>query len=86
MFEFSEVTLQELEMLAVEGIPAIAGYSRLLDAIPLFARRRASGTCPRSEAINRELIWFSFINPPNGVDDMDDAVRAIEKVYAAHLR
>lgn len=70
-----------VEMLAAEGIPAIAGYRRLLDAIPLFARRRAPGTCPRSEAINRELIWFSFINPPNGVDDMDDAVRAIEKVF-----
>jgi len=71
-----------VEMLAAEGIPAIAGYRRLLDAIPLFARRRAPGTCPRSEAINRELIWFSFINPPNGIDDMDDAVRAIEKVFA----
>jgi len=71
-----------VELLAAEGIPAAAGYARLLDAVPLFARMRAPGTCPRSEAINRELMWFSFINPPNGVDDMDDALRAIEKVLA----
>lgn len=69
-----------VESLAAEGIPAVAGYARLLDAIPLFARLRAPGTCPRSEAINRELLWFSFINSPNTIDDMDDALRAIEKV------
>jgi dTDP-4-amino-4,6-dideoxygalactose transaminase len=69
-----------VEMLAAEGIPSIAGYPRLLDAIPLFAKKRAPGTCPRSEALNRELVWFPFINPPNGVEDMDDAVRAVEKV------
>jgi dTDP-4-amino-4,6-dideoxygalactose transaminase len=69
-----------VELLAAEGIPAVAGYARLLDAVPLFARLRAPGTCPRSEAINQELLWFSFINPPNTVDDMDDALRAIEKV------
>lgn len=66
-----------VELLAAEGIPAVAGYARLLDAVPLFAR---PGSCPRSEAINQELLWFSFINPPNTVEDMDDALRAIEKV------
>lgn len=71
-----------VEMLAAEGIPAVAGYARLLDAVPLFARMRAPGTCPRSEEINRELMWFSFINSPNDTGDMDDAVRAIEKVLA----
>jgi dTDP-4-amino-4,6-dideoxygalactose transaminase len=69
-----------VEMLAAEGIPSIGGYARLLDAVPLFARRRAPGTCPRSEALNRELMAFTFINSPNDADDMDDAVRAIEKV------
>jgi len=69
-----------VELLAAEGIPVVAGYPRLLDAVPLFARMRAPGTCPRSEAINRELLWFSFINPPNGLEDMDDVVRAMEKV------
>ncbi|HKS24401.1 MAG TPA: DegT/DnrJ/EryC1/StrS family aminotransferase [Thermoanaerobaculia bacterium] len=66
-----------VELLAAEGIPAVAGYARLLDAVPLFAR---PGSCPRSEAINQELLWFSFINPPNTVEDMEDAIRAIEKV------
>lgn len=69
-----------VEILAMEGIPSIGGYPRLLDAVPLFARKRAPGTCPRSEALNRELLWFTFINPPNGAEDMDDAVRAVEKV------
>src|ERR1051326_1461814 len=67
-------------MLAAEGIPLAGGYSRLLDAIPLFARKRAPGTCPRSEALNRELLWFSFINPPNDSRDMDDVLTAIRKV------
>jgi perosamine synthetase len=44
--------------------------------------RYGTGTCPRSEALNRELLWFPFVNPPNSVDDMRDAVRAIEKVFA----
>jgi dTDP-4-amino-4,6-dideoxygalactose transaminase len=69
-----------VEMLAAEGIPSIGGYARLLDAVPLFAKKRAAGTCPRSEALNRELLWFTFINPPNGANDMDDAVRAVRKV------
>ncbi len=69
-----------VELLAAEGIPVVAGYPRLLDAVPLFARMHAPGTCPRSEAINRELLWFSYINPPNGAEDMDDVVRAMEKV------
>jgi len=63
--------------LAGEGIPAVSGYSRLLCDDPLF---RARGACPRSDAVNRELFWFSFIHPPNGRDDMDDVVRAVEKV------
>lgn len=69
-----------VEMLAAEGIPSIGGYPRVLDATPLFARKRAPGTCPRSEALNRELMWFTFINPPNDAADMDDAVRAVGKV------
>jgi dTDP-4-amino-4,6-dideoxygalactose transaminase len=73
-------------MLAAEGIPAVAGYTRLLYENPLFARRGpryGRGTCPRSEAINSEFIWFPFINPPNGVRDMDDAADAVEKIFAA---
>jgi perosamine synthetase len=63
--------------LAAEGIPAVPGYPRLLHDKPLFA---AYGACPRSTAVNRELFWFPFIHPPNTLDDMDDVVRAVEKV------
>jgi perosamine synthetase len=73
-------------MLAAEGIPSVAGYTRLLYENPIFTRRGARygrGTCPRSEAINREFLWFPFLNPPNGPSDMDDAADAIEKVLGA---
>lgn len=63
--------------LAMQGIPAVSGYPRLLHEKPLFA---AYGACPRSVAVNRELFWFSFIHPPNTLDDMEDVVRAVEKV------
>ena len=43
--------------------------------------RYGSGTLPRSEALNRELIWFTCINSPNTADDMDDIARAFEKVF-----
>lgn len=75
-----------LQLLAAEGIPAVGGYTRLLYENPLFARRGAGygrGTCPRAERINREFVWFPFINPPNAPRDMDDAVDAIEKIFAA---
>jgi dTDP-4-amino-4,6-dideoxygalactose transaminase len=63
--------------LAEQGIPAVAGYPRLLHEKPLFA---AYGACPRSEAVNRELFWLALIHPPNTIEDMDDVVRAVEKV------
>jgi len=58
------------------------GYRRLLHENPIYARRFGRASLPRSEAINRELLWFPFINPPNTRDDMEDAVRAVEKVLA----
>jgi dTDP-4-amino-4,6-dideoxygalactose transaminase len=73
-------------MLAAEGIPAVAGYPRLLHQNPIFARRGpqyGTGACPRSEALNRELLWFPIVNPPNAPEDMDDAVAAVEKIFAA---
>ncbi|HAH21849.1 MAG TPA: DegT/DnrJ/EryC1/StrS family aminotransferase [Candidatus Omnitrophica bacterium] len=38
------------------------------------------GVCPRSEVINKQFIWFKYINPPNTKRDMDDVVAAFEKV------
>jgi perosamine synthetase len=75
-----------VRMLAAEGIPTVAGYSRLLYENPLFARRGArygTGTCPQSEAINRQFVWFPFIHPPNDRADMDDAADAVAKIFGA---
>jgi perosamine synthetase len=74
-----------VSLLAAEGIPAVAGYTRLLYENPLFTRRGAGygkGTCPRSEEINAEFLWFPFLNPPNTPRDMDDAADAVEKIFA----
>lgn len=38
------------------------------------------GACPVSENLNDKLISFRFVNPPNGLDDMDDVVAAFVKV------
>lgn len=42
--------------------------------------RYGQGTCPRSEEINKQFIWFKYINPPNTIEDMDDVVAAYEKI------
>ncbi len=42
--------------------------------------RYGKGTLPISEAVNDQFIWFKFINPPNTTRDMDDVVRAFDKV------
>lgn len=60
-----------------ENIPVVAGYPRLLHQHPLFAPQPA---LPLSEAVNRELVWFPCIHPPNTRADMDDVLRAVEKV------
>ncbi|HEY0157942.1 MAG TPA: DegT/DnrJ/EryC1/StrS family aminotransferase [Thermoanaerobaculia bacterium] len=74
-----------VRLLAAEGIPAVAGYTRLLYENPLFTRRGAGygrGTCPRAEQLNDEFLWFTFINPPNAPRDMDDVADALEKIFA----
>jgi len=70
---------QLVRALAAEGIPMVAGYRRLLHQHPLFVRR-SRDACPRSVAINEELLWFSHLHPPNTRDDMDDVLRAFAKV------
>jgi perosamine synthetase len=79
-----------VSLLAAEGIPSVAGYTRLLYENPLFTRgaardgvRYGRGTCPRAEAINAEFLWFTFLNPPNTPRDMDDAADAVDKIFAA---
>lgn len=38
------------------------------------------GTCPKSEEINGQFIWFKFVNAPNTIEDMQDVVAAFEKI------
>ena len=42
-----------------------------------------TGTCPRSEEINRQFLWFTHVHPPNNRGDMDDVVKAFRKVLRA---
>jgi perosamine synthetase len=42
--------------------------------------RYGTGACPRSEELNRQLLWFLHVNPPNTLEDMDDVGRAFDKV------
>jgi len=84
-----------VKALAAEGIPLLTGFPRLMHENPLFSRKIAygskgypftkevkygTGACPRSEEINKQFVWFKFINPPNTQEDMEDVVRAFEKV------
>ncbi len=39
-----------------------------------------TGACPRSEELNRQLLWFLHVHPPNTREDMDDVARAFDKV------
>lgn len=73
-------------MLAAEGIPVVPGYTRLLYENPLFTRRGpryGPGTCPRSESLNHDFLWFPLIHPPNTRHDMTDALTALEKIFSA---
>ena len=38
------------------------------------------GTCPRSEKINEEFLWFQYIHPPNTKKDMNGVVKAFGKI------
>jgi len=39
-----------------------------------------TGGCPRSEALNAQLLAFKFVNPPNTLADMDDVIAAFRRV------
>ncbi|MEK6372181.1 MAG: DegT/DnrJ/EryC1/StrS family aminotransferase [Acidobacteriota bacterium] len=66
--------------LAAEGIPVTPGYPRLLHRHPLFVRRFGPASCPVAEAINDQMLWFGAVNAPNSIRDMEDVVRAFERV------
>jgi perosamine synthetase len=45
--------------------------------------RYGTGTCPRSEEINKQFLWFTCVHAPNNRSDMDDVVTAFGKVLRA---
>jgi perosamine synthetase len=45
--------------------------------------RYGTGACPRSEALNKKFLWFTYVHPPNTLRDMDDVVAAFAKVFPA---
>lgn len=50
---------------------------------PWFDAKRicyGTGACPISEAVNKEFIWFKYVNPPNTEEDMNDVVKAFDVV------
>ena len=59
------------------------GRQGFLFIAPWFDEKRVrygSGTQPVSEDLNKQFIWFKYVNHPNTQDDMDDVVRAFDKV------
>jgi perosamine synthetase len=95
--EFGASRAVVLDALAAEGIPCSAGYGYSLPDQPLF-RNKAFGPflpdasarldyrasrCPNSDVICREQGLWLGQNLLLGTDqDIDDIVRAFEKVHA----
>lgn len=83
-----------VEALNAEGIPFGAGYIRPLHLLPLYQQRAHDayrhygkhvsyykGLCPVAEYLyERGLILTGVVRPPANFDDMDDIVKAVEKV------
>jgi dTDP-4-amino-4,6-dideoxygalactose transaminase len=77
---FSRTTL--LEALKAEGIPVHGGYAKPLFRLPLFQKHRAGGPpCPVTEALyDEELLTTNVCRHPATPEDIEDIVRAVEKV------
>jgi dTDP-4-amino-4,6-dideoxygalactose transaminase len=86
-----------VKALVAEGIPVGAGYVPPLYWNPIYQNRDhfayrhytgsvsyAKGLCPVTERLHeRDLVITQIQRPPATTNDMDDVVRAIEKVLAA---
>jgi dTDP-4-amino-4,6-dideoxygalactose transaminase len=84
-----------VEALAAEGVPSSAGYGFSLPRQPLFRHRAfgpyldgASGgldydavRCPNSDRVCEEAVWLGQALLLGPRSDMDDIVRAFEKVH-----
>lgn len=77
-----------LEALAAEGIPNLGGYAFPLYRNPMF-QDSALGVdgdlyadlCPNAEKACREAVWLEHRLLLGTREDMDDIVRAIQKIY-----
>lgn len=86
-----------IEALRAEGVPCSPGYGFSLPKQPMFERKAfgpyltgaaarmddSDVSCPNSDAICREAIWLEHAMLLGPRSDMDDVVRAFEKVHAA---
>ena len=95
--QFGASRASVLEALAAEGIPCSAGYGYSIPDQPLFRNRAfgpyvpnaatsidyAASRCPNSDILCRDQALWLGQNLMLGSDaDVDDIVRAFEKVYA----
>lgn len=89
--------LPVFENRASEGVKIGGGYVRPLYWLPLFQQRQAfgragdsfpadrtydKGLCPACETLHRDtLVTHEFHVPSMGPDDLDDVMRALDKVW-----
>jgi dTDP-4-amino-4,6-dideoxygalactose transaminase len=78
-----------LRALMAEGIPASGGYAHPLYRNPMFLDpalpvdySRYAALCPASERACQETVWLEHRLLLGDLDDMDDIVRAVERIYA----
>lgn len=70
-----------LDALAAEGIPAQGGYVKPLYRLPLFQRRARASACSVTDTLYEErLVTTKVCRYPSTLADMDDIVRAVEKI------
>jgi dTDP-4-amino-4,6-dideoxygalactose transaminase len=78
-----------LKALVAEGIPASSGYAHPLYRNPMFLDpalqtdySHYADLCPVSERACQEVVWLEHRLLLGDEGDMDDIVRAVERVYA----
>jgi dTDP-4-amino-4,6-dideoxygalactose transaminase len=76
---FGNVTKEKIvKTLNAEGIPALPGYGFPLYKNPAFAGLEVKN--PNAEIACKQAIWLMHQNLLGGKDDLDDIVRAFEKL------
>lgn len=72
-----------VEALKAEGIPCAAGYVKPIYWQPVYEKKNyPKGLCPVTERMyGEELVLLPVCRAPHTEDDMDDAARAIRKIF-----